>query len=181
MIKGIASFIAAINGNLKRGQIAAGFAWGLLFGLIPAGNFFWILFFLISFCFRHHHGSKILVMAIIKALFFAIWPLTDALGWEILHIEDLAPLYTTLYNMPFVPFTKFNNTLVAGGITAGLLLWIPVYILVRGLVPAYRKNLAPKIRNSPLARNITKAPVIGGLVKAVRAVESIKDKAGFLG
>ena len=181
MIKGIATFIAALNGNLKRGQIAAGFAWGLLFGLIPAGNFFWILFFLVSFCFRHHHGSKILVMAIIKVLFFAIWPLTDSLGWEILHIEDLTPLYTTLYNMPFVPFTKFNNTLVAGGIAAGLALWIPVYVLVRSLIPAYRKNLAPKIRNSRLVQNINKAPLIGGLVKAVQAVQSFKDKAGFLG
>jgi uncharacterized protein (TIGR03546 family) len=178
MIKGIAQFIAALNGNLKRGQIASGFAWGLLFGLVPAGNPFWIFFFLVSFCFRHHHGSKILVMAIIKALFFAIWPLTDALGWEVLHIESLVPLYTTLYNMPFVPFTKFNNTLVAGGVAAGLGLWIPAYVLVRGLVPAYRKNIAPRIRNSKLVQNINKAPLINTIVKAVGAIHS---KAGLLG
>ncbi|GHV86468.1 hypothetical protein AGMMS50230_20760 [Spirochaetia bacterium] len=178
MIRGIASFIAALNGNLKRGQIAAGFAWGLIFGLIPAGNFFWILFFLISFCFRHHHGSKLLVMAIIKVLFFAIWPLTDALGWEVLHVESLVPFYTILYNMPFVPFSRFNNTLVAGGITAGVVLWIPMYILVRSLIPSYRKNLAPKIRNSKLVQNINKAPFINNLVKAVQIIH---DKADFLG
>ena len=181
MIKGIAQFVAALNGNLKRGQIAAGFAWGLIFGLIPAGNFFWILFFLISFCFRHHHGSKILVMAITKLLFFAIWPLTDALGWEVLHIESLAPLYTIFYNMPFVPFTRFNNTLVAGGIVAGIALWIPMYFLVRSLIPAYRKNLAPKIRNSRLVQNINKVPLINGIAQALRAVQSGKDKVGFLG
>jgi len=168
MIKGIAKFIAALNGNIKRGQIAAGFAWGLLFGLIPAGNFFWILFFLISFCFRHHHGSKILVMAIVKVLLFAFLPLTDALGWEVLHIESLVPLYTTLYNMPFVPFTKFNNTLVAGGIVAGLALWFPVYFLVRGLIPTYRKSWAPKLRNSRLVKSINQLPLVNALVGAVR-------------
>lgn len=178
MINGIAQFVAALNGNLKKGQIASGFAWGLLFGLVPAGNFFWILFFIISFFFRHHNGSKILVMAIVKLLFFAMWPLTDALGWEVLHIETLVPLYTTLYNMPFVPFTKFNNTLVAGGLVAGLALWIPVYFLVRALVPTYRKTLAPKIRNSKLVQSINKVPIINSLVSAVR---TIHDKAGLLG
>ncbi|MDR2767943.1 MAG: TIGR03546 family protein [Treponema sp.] len=174
MIKGIATFIAALNGNLKRSQIAAGFAWGVLFGLIPAGNFFWILFFIISFCFRHHQGSKILVMAVVKLLLLVLLPLTDALGWELLHIESLAPAYTTLYNMPFVPFTKFNNTLVAGGIAAGVVLWLPVYFLVRGLIPAYRKTLAPKIRNSRLVKSFYKVPLI---TKIAGAVQTVQEKA----
>jgi uncharacterized protein (TIGR03546 family) len=178
MIKGIATFIAALNGNLKRSQIAAGFAWGVLFGLIPAGNFFWILFFIISFCFRHHQGSKILVMAVIKLLSLALLPLTDALGWELLHIESLTPLYTTLYNMPFVPFTKFNNTLVAGGIAAGVVLWLPVYFLVRGLIPAYRKTLAPAIRGSRLVKAFYKIPLI---TKIAGAVQTVQEKAASLG
>jgi uncharacterized protein (TIGR03546 family) len=174
MIKGIAQFVAALNGNLKRSQIAAGFSWGVLFGLIPAGNFFWILFFIISFFFRHHHGSKILVMAIIKALFFAIYPLTDMLGWELLHLEALQEIFTTLFNMPFVPFTKFNNTLVAGGVAAGLVLWIPVYFLVRALIPAYRQKVAPRIRNSKIVQNITAAPLISTILKTAA---SISEKA----
>jgi uncharacterized protein (TIGR03546 family) len=170
MIKGIAQFIAALNGNLKRGQIAAGFAWGVLFGLVPAGNFFWIVLFVVSFFFRHHHGSKILVMAILKALFFVIAPLVDALGWEILHFESLQELFTTMYNMPFVPFTGFNNTLVAGGLVAGIVLWIPVYFLIRPLVPLYRKSLGPKIRNSKLVQNITKVPLISSILTTAHSI-----------
>ncbi|MDR1506511.1 MAG: TIGR03546 family protein [Treponema sp.] len=174
MIKGIAQFIAALNGNLKRGQIASGFAWGVLFGLVPAGNFFWIALFVLSFFFRHHHGSKLLVMAIFKALFFAIAPLTDALGWEILHLESLEEFFTTLYNLPFVPFTGFNNTVVAGGLAAGIVLWIPVYFAVRALVPFYRKSLGPKVRNSKLVQNITKAPLISSILSTAH---SIQEKA----
>jgi uncharacterized protein (TIGR03546 family) len=171
MIKGIAQFIAALNGNLKRGQIAAGFAWGVLFGLVPAGNFFWIALFVVSFFFRHHHGSKILVMAVLKVLGFAIAPLMDALGWEILHIESLEELFTTMYNMPFVPFTGFNNTLVAGGLVAGIVLWIPVYFIIRPLVPLYRQNLGPKIRNSKLVQNITKLPLVSSILNTAHTIQ----------
>jgi uncharacterized protein (TIGR03546 family) len=176
MIKGIAQFIAALNGNLKPGQIASGFAWGVLFGLVPAGNFFWIALFVVAFFFRHHHGSKILVMAIIKVLGFAIAPLLDALGWEILHIESLQELFTTMYNMPFVPFTGFNNTLVAGGLAAGIALWIPIYFIIRQLVPLYRNGLGPKIRNLKLIQNITKAPLISTILNTAR---SIQEKASL--
>ena len=79
-------------------------------------------------------------MVILKLLSFIIAPLVDLVGWEILHIESLQPLYTSLYNMPFVPFTNFNNTLVAGGMVIGIVLWLPVYFLVLRLIPLYRER-----------------------------------------
>ncbi|MDR1863673.1 MAG: TIGR03546 family protein [Treponema sp.] len=167
MLKPIAKLIVALNGNLRRGQIAAGFSWGVLLGLVPAGNFFWILLFVVSFFFRHHHASKALVLVIIKLLAGFVDPLVDALGWEILHIEGLQPLFTSLYNMPFVPLTRFNNTLVAGGLVGGLALWLPVFFLIFTLVPLYRNKAAPKIRNSRLMIAVKRAPLISALSKAV--------------
>jgi uncharacterized protein (TIGR03546 family) len=169
MLKPIAKLIAALNGNLKKGQIAAGFSWGVLLGLVPAGNFFWILLFVVSFFFKHHHASKALVLVIIKLAAGLISPLVDAAGWEILHIEALQPLFTTLYNMPFVPLTRFNNTLVAGGLAGGLALMLPVFFLVFALVPLYRNKAAPKIRNSRLMKAVKKAPLVSALSKAVAA------------
>ena len=173
MIKPIAKLIVALNGNLGKSEIAAGFAWGLLLGLIPAGNVFWIVLFVVSFFFKHHHGSKMLVMAILKLLSGAVAPLMDTVGWEILHIEALYPFYTTLYNMPFVPLTKFNNTLVAGGLVSGLVLWLPVFFLIFLLVPLYRNKLAPKIRNNKLVKAIKNVPIIAKLAGAVSAANDI--------
>jgi uncharacterized protein (TIGR03546 family) len=76
--------------------------------------------------------------------------------------------------MPFVPFTGFNNTLVAGGLVAGIVLWIPVYFLIRPLVPFYRKSLGPKIKNLKLVQNITKVPLISSILSTAR---SIQEKA----
>jgi len=178
MIKPIAKLIVALNGNLGKGQIAAGFAWGLLLGLIPAGNVLWVVLFIVSFFFKNHHASKMLVIAIMKLLYGAVAPVVDMVGWELLHFEALQPVFTELYNMPFVPFTRFYNTLVAGGILSGLVLWLPVFLLIFLLIPVYRNKLSPKIRNSKLVQSVKKLPLVSHLMKAVSAVSGAKD---FLG
>ena len=170
MIKPIAKVIVALNGNLRKEQIAAGFSWGILLGLIPAGNIFWITLFLVSFLFRNHHGSKLLGIAILKLLSSTVAPLVDLAGWEILHIEALRPFFTSLYNMPFVPLTRFNNTLVAGGLTLGLLLWLPVFFLVLFLVPLYRHTLSPKIRELTIVKTIKQVPIVTKLAKLVEKI-----------
>jgi len=166
MLKPIVKLIIALNGNLKKSQIAAGFSWGLLLGLVPAGNVFWIILFVVSFFFKHHHASKLIVLAILKLASAAVAPLMDTVGWEILHIESLQGFFTTLYNMPFVPFTRFNNTLVAGGLVSGIVLWLPVFLLVLLLVPLYRNKVVPRIRNSKIIVAIKKLPIIAPLLEA---------------
>jgi uncharacterized protein (TIGR03546 family) len=167
MINAIAKLILALNGNISKSQLAAGFAWGVVLGLIPAGNFFWIVLFLVSFFFRHNHGTKILSMAILKLLSPAIVMGIDAVGWQVLHIEALTPLFTAMFNMPFVPFTKFNNTLVTGGIVSGIVLWLPVFFLFQALIPLYRNNVAPKIRDSKFVKSIAKLPFLSMIDKAM--------------
>ncbi|QQO10416.1 TIGR03546 family protein [Breznakiella homolactica] len=172
MIKAIAKLIVALNGNVKASQIAAGFAWGLLLALVPVG-IIWVVLFIVSFFFKHNHASKLLVMAVFKL----IGPLTaiplDLLGWEILHIEALRPGLTVLYNTPLVPFTKFNNTLVAGGLAAGIVLWIPVYCITRALIPLYRNTLAPRIRESRFVKAVKKVPLISSIAKAVSSLSDV--------
>lgn len=175
MIKPIAKLIVALNGNLAKSQIAAGFAWGLLLGLVPAGNVLWIVLFIVSFFFKSHRASKLLVLAIIKLLSAATAQAMDTVGWEVLHVEALQPVFTTLYNMPFVPFTKFNNTLVAGGLVSGIVLWLPVFFLILLLVPLYRNKVAPKIRENKLVKAIKNVPI---LAKLAGAVSSAKDIVG---
>ena len=170
MIKGIAKLVLALNGNVKKSQIAAGLAWGLLLGLVPAGNFFWIVLLVVSFFFNHHHGAKFLVMAAVKLLSPLVAPPIDLLGWEILHAESLQPLFTNMYNMPFVPFTRFNNTLVAGGMVAGAALAILLFFPFILLVDLYRKTVGQKIKNSKVAKAILKFPLFAAVDKAITAM-----------
>ena len=160
MLKLIGKLIIALNSNVKKSQIASGLAWGVLLGMIPAGNFFWIVFFVVSFFFYHNHWAKIFSMTIIKLVspLFILW--IDLIGWEILHISAFLPFFTAIYNMPFIPFTKFNNTLVMGGIAAGMVLWLPSFILFMIFIPFYRNYIAPKIRNSKIVGLLAKTPLL---------------------
>jgi len=164
----LAKLFLAFNGNVKKSQVAAGFAWGILLGLIPAGNFFFIVLLLVSFFFRHNHSSKIFALAIVKLLSpLIVYPI-HSLGWDILHIAALTPFFTKLYNMPFVPFTNFNNTLVMGGLAAGIALWIPFFFIFFGLITLYRNHVSEKIRNSKLLKQIARFPLLSFIDKALK-------------
>jgi uncharacterized protein (TIGR03546 family) len=167
LIKAIIKLIRALNGNARKSQIAAGFAWGLLLGLVPIGNFFWIVLLLVSFFFNHNHGSKLFSMALVKLFAPLLAPAVDILGWQVLHIEALQPLFITMFNMPFVPFTKFNNTLVAGGLVAGAALWLPVFFAFTALIPLYRNHLSPKIRELKVVKAIGKLPFLSIIDKSI--------------
>ncbi|MDR1419543.1 MAG: TIGR03546 family protein [Treponema sp.] len=146
MIKSLIRSIAIRGRNVKRWQIASGVAWGVLLALVPLGNFFWIVLLVVSLFLRHQRILSLLVMAALWLFLPLLVMPIDALGWAVLHIDALQPLFTLLYNMPFVPFTMFNNTLVAGGLAGGIILWLPVFFAVQGVLSAYRNIIAPKLR-----------------------------------
>ena len=159
MLKAAAKLILALNGNVKRSQIASGMAWGVALGLIPGSSVFWITLFLVTFLFRHNHWSKIFSMTIVKLLSPLFMYQIDSLGWFVLHLEALQPLFTAMFNMPFVPFTRYNNTLVMGGLSGAAVLWLPSFLVFMALIPLYRKSIAPLIRNSRIVKAIGQFPL----------------------
>jgi uncharacterized protein (TIGR03546 family) len=175
MIRVIAQFFIALNSNVKKTQIAAGFSWGVLLGLLPSGNVVWFALFLLSLFFKHNQGSKLVVLAILKIVMPLLYPYTDELGWVFLHIEALRPVFTRLYNMPFVPWTRFNNTLIAGGLAAGVVLWIPVFVLITLLIPLYRNSFVPRITNSKVYKAFKKFPLVAKISEKVISLKEIQS------
>jgi uncharacterized protein (TIGR03546 family) len=167
MVKSIAKLILALNGNQKKTGIAAGFAWGVLFGLVPAGNAVWIVLFIVSFFLRHNQGAKLVALVVLKLLTPLLSSLADEVGWMILNAPPLYSYFTYLYNTPVVLFTRFNNTLVTGGLALGLVLWFPVFAAFIVLIPAYRRSALPKMLNNGLAKISGNFPLIEKIKKAI--------------
>ncbi len=63
-------------------------------------------------------------------------PLTHRLGFFLLQYEPLLPVWVELYNLPLVPWTDFNNTVVLGSFVLGLVLFVPAFLASR---PVFRK------------------------------------------
>jgi len=178
MIKSIARALVALNSNVHRNQIAAGFACGVLFALLPAGNLLWLGLFVLTFFLKLNYGMQLVVTVLLGLARPLLGAALDALGWAILGAPFLRPLFTTLYNLPIAPLTRFNNSIVMGGLAAGLLLWLPSFFAMRAFVSLYRARLAPKVAESRIYKAFMKLPLVGKIAKATETASGIAKALG---
>jgi uncharacterized protein (TIGR03546 family) len=175
MIKLIAKFIVTLSSNAAAAQVAAGLASGLALALIPPGNLLWPLLFLALFFTKSHYAVMLASAALLKPAAVAAAPLIDGLGWEVLTHPALEPTLTAFYNAPVAPLTRFNDTLVAGGILAAVALWLPAFAIGLVGVRAYRKRLAPALAKSPLVVALKKLPLVKALSGAIGAARRVGE------
>jgi len=168
MISFFARIIVALNSNSRPGELASGAAFGFWLALIPGGNLLWTILFVTAFFLKHNLAAVLLCLAGFRLIVPAADPLLDRLGAVILEHPALQDFFTSLYNIPLMPWMRFNNTIVMGGFLTGLLLWLPLFLLVLFLVKLYRKKIASKLADSKLIRRLKKVPFISKLSSAVR-------------
>lgn len=164
----IARFIAALNANRRPGEVAAGIAMGVLLALIPAGNLLWVALLIVSALLRLNLGIEIVTMLLLSPLAHLADPLLHRIGLTVLTSPNLQALFSSAYRLPLMPFTRFNNTVVLGGLLAGLALWIPVFFLGRVLVGVYRTKIHPAIANSKIVKAFEKIPIVSKIAGLVR-------------
>jgi uncharacterized protein (TIGR03546 family) len=175
LLKLLAKIIVMLNSNTSSNQVAAGLASGLLFALLPAGNLLWIALFFAAFFSKAHYGMLMLASAGFKLLLPLLSGPLDALGWFILNLPALEGGFTWLYNQPIAPLTRFNNTLVMGGLAAGLALWLPAFFAFRSLIRLYRRTLAEKLAASKFMLSIKKLPLVKALSGAIKSVQRVQS------
>ena len=171
MIAPVVKLFKALNTNSHPGEIAHAASIGILLGLVPKDNALWYILFVFFLFVRIHKGTLVLsiLLGTLIAPFFD--PLFDELGYTVLTFEAFKPAYGNLLELPFVAFTKFNNTIVAGSVTASLILYIPVYILTRFLVFIWRKFVAPALSQNKLVQVLYKTPLIAKIAGLFTEVE----------
>jgi uncharacterized protein (TIGR03546 family) len=170
VIKTIARFIVALNANTRPAGLAAGAAVGLLLALVPGGNLLWTALFLVTFFLKINMASQFLVLGLARLLVPLADPLLDRLGWLVLTAPGLQGLLASLARLPVVPWTRFNDTAVTGGLLAGLALWVPAFLLFLLLVRVYRRTLREKVVNSRLGRAVARVPLFAAIGKAIGAL-----------
>lgn len=108
-------------------QLALGFTLGMIIGLIPKGNLTAVVLSMILL------GTRVnLATGMLGALLFSwlgVWtdPLAHRVGYGLLSHETLQPLFAAVYDLPLVPWTALDNTVVVGSLMLGVSLCWPVY------------------------------------------------------
>ena len=170
ILKFIARILSVLNGEISPRQIAAGFALGALIGLLPASGLLPFLLILIALIVNVNLAIFFVSMAVFALISFAVDPLANVVGYHLLaKTPALVPFWTRLYNMPVVPFTKFNNTIVLGSFTIGVILLVPLYFLGKAGVVLYRTRWRAAIQRTKIVQ-MAKASKLYGFYRTYRGV-----------
>jgi len=170
----IKSFFLALNANAHPGDIAHGVALGLFLAMVPKANLLWALLFFFILFVRVNKGAFFLSLILLAFVVPFADVAVEALGYGVLGIPFLQGAYTALYAVPFAGLTRFNNSMVMGGLVAGIVLYVPAYAIVRFLVDRYRKVLQPKIANSKFMKVFVNLPLVKQIINAPNPGEFLK-------
>ena len=147
-------FIKGLTTETEPPQIAAGVAFGFLIGLLPKATLTVQLLLVLVMALRVNFPIALLAIAATVLVNPLLDKLTDPLGYALLSAPSLAPLWTSLYNMPVLPWTGFNNTVLLGGLLFGLLMFAPVYFAARRGARVYNERYKEKVMNSKLVKGL---------------------------
>jgi uncharacterized protein (TIGR03546 family) len=150
LLKQIFNFFRLLNSDTGTNQLASGLALGLVLGFSPFLSLqtFLVLFF--CFFFRVQLGAAFLSAFFFKFIAFLVDPASDALGKAVLEAESLRPLWVSLYNMPLVPLTRFNNSIVMGSGLIGFILAIPFFFVFKKSILKYRETVVARYQQSKI-------------------------------
>lgn len=173
MLGYLLSLFKSLNSNSHPGEIAHGVALGVMMGMMPKDNVLWYILFVLFLFIRINQAVYLLVTFGVSMCIAPADMLLDSIGYQVLMYDPLVPTYRKLLDIPFVAFTKFNNTVVMGSLIAGLIIYIPVYIIARLIVKLWRTVLAPKITSSKLWIGLKRIPLVEKIISKSQQISGV--------
>jgi len=156
LLRLLQQLVKALNSDGTPGQIAAGMALGAALGLTPLINLHNLIILAAIMVCNVSFPGAMLGWALAVPVGFVLDPLFDLVGRKLLlETPALTGLWAQLYNLPVVPFTNFNNTIVLGSLVSWVVLALPIYFLSRWGVGRYRATLYPRLAQSRVFKAVT--------------------------
>lgn len=150
ILKQFFSLLKLLNSETGHNQIAAGIAMGFILGMSPMLSLQAALVFICLFLFRIQIGAAFLAAFFFKFIAWILDPIFDQFGRAVLGAEGLTPLWTALYNMPIVPLTRFNNSIVMGSGIVAILLFPLIFFVSRSLILKYRAVIVARFKETKI-------------------------------
>jgi uncharacterized protein (TIGR03546 family) len=148
LLKQLFGLIKLLNSETGTNQIAWGVAAGFVVGMSPMLSLQTLLIFMLILTFRVQAGAAFLSAFFFKFIAFILDPACAALGAWVLEMPSLRGLFTTLFNMPLIPLTRFNNSIVMGSGILAILCMPGVFIGSRIMIQKYREKVVERFSKS---------------------------------
>lgn len=156
LLKQLFGFFKLLHSETGNNQLAWGIALGFILGMTPALSLQSLVVFLCMFFFRVQIGAAFLAAFFFKFIAFLLDPAFDLVGQWALEASALQGFFTTLYNMPIIPFTRFNNSIVMGSGIVSLILLPFVLVGSKWAIIKYRIGVVEKFKDTKVFKAWTK-------------------------
>lgn len=130
VVRPVRNFAEALVNEEAPQRLALGVALGMLVGLVPKGNLTAGVLTVLALSLRANLAAVLGSAGLFTLLSVWVDPLAHDLGLRVLSRPAIQPLGAWLYDLPLVPWTALNNTVVFGSVLLGVVLFWPVYWLV---------------------------------------------------
>lgn len=148
LLKQIFGFLKMLNSETGHNQIAAGIAVGFVLGMTPILSLQGFLMLMLIFFFRIQAGAAFLAAFFFAFAGYLLDPVFHSIGSQVLEMEGLQGLFTTMYNMPLVPLTRFNNSIVMGAGVVTVAAMPFVFFISRALIVKYRATVVARFKQT---------------------------------
>jgi uncharacterized protein (TIGR03546 family) len=148
ILKQIFAFIRLLNSDTGNISLAMGMTCGFILGMTPVLSLHSLLIFLILFFFRIQIGAALVMTFFFKFVAYLMDPVFHLVGSQVLELESLKGFFTTLYNMPIIPYTRFNNSIVMGSAVVTFTLSPIVFILSQTFIIKYREVVVARFQST---------------------------------
>ena len=116
--------------------------------MTPALSLQTLLIFFLCLLFRIQLGAMFVSLFFFSFIAFILDPLFHSAGLFVLQLDSLQGIFTTLYNLPIIPMTRFYNTLVMGSGVISIILSPFVFITSKILIVKYRKSVVERFKDT---------------------------------
>ncbi|MBS3732512.1 MAG: TIGR03546 family protein [Desulfobacterales bacterium] len=171
MITLLAKLLKVLNAEASPGQISAALCLAMFFAFMPMITLQHVLLLLLVLVLRVNITGFILGWLVFSVLSFLLDPLFHWLGMAVLSADGLSGFWSLLYGSGFWHLTRFNNTIVMGGLILSLVCVLPVYFGCNALIRRYRTHVMTWIEKTRIAQ----------MVKGSRIYSAYKTVSGWRG
>ncbi|OGS26943.1 MAG: hypothetical protein A2297_01020 [Elusimicrobia bacterium RIFOXYB2_FULL_48_7] len=159
-MKLVRKILTILNSNISPFEIGYGVALGSIIGLTPFLALHNLVVFILIILLNVNISSALLAVAVFSIIGHFTDPIANLIGKLLLvKMDFLNPFWTNLYNMPIVPLTRFNNTVVLGSLVLSLVLFVPIAVLTIKFIVYYRSKLASKVAQWKIMKLFKLSPI----------------------
>ena len=162
------SIIKLLHSENGASQIAAGLTIGFFMGLSPLFTLQGAIFIFLLLLLRVQIGAAIAMSAVTKLTAILLTPFLSSIGQYFLTNESFNGFYTTLYNLPLVPFSKFNHSVVMGGLVLSIVLGPVLYLIFYRLILSYQEQAVQRLKKTKFFKAIKASSLVQWYLKYER-------------